>query len=358
MPLKIKLLAFFLFYVTGICYCQDTKDSALFATMPYRYIHLEYNNDSAKPALPFADVSVIDARGDTSCIGFNPPHLLPANRYKISFRNPACNEISNYIKDAYLLSKNDSAWNLVILLKKLWLSNAITIKSEQQGDDATWGAGIIFNAELFAEKNGVYHTLYRVDSTFAANYGVDISNCKNFVTESVKAMLSKAGKMPAAMLKMGKKNFTNTDITGYVNSMRNVISIISIPKKGVYKTFDEFVNNAPSITDYEIKLDKKADIMYVKDAAGSGYVLHDFWGYCDGQHFFINSAGNVFPIWRQGYTFNAYGFKALSRLKIQRVYNFLMFGVIGGLTRPDSKTITYKGERSPLQIDMTTGELF
>ncbi len=69
------------------------------------------------------------------------------------------------------------------------------------------------------------------------------------------------------------------------------------PKKGIYKTFDEFKNNSPSIlneyrlvvrTPYEqAKLLAKGNILKIIDATGNERRIRKIWGFFDGDAIFI-----------------------------------------------------------------------
>ena len=72
---------------------------------------------------------------------------------------------------------------------------------------------------------------------------------------------------------------------------------------GVYASFSEFRNNAPSIHDFEVKLEKNNRLLYIRDAGGSSYYSHDAWGYCDGKNIYIMRDGILYPLWKEGRAF-------------------------------------------------------
>lgn len=361
MPLKAITLAIILaasFYFAVNTYGQfNHDDSAFFSKAPVKYIKLTVA-DGERPSLPFADVKLVDAREDTSIIGFDLANELGGLTVnKIKFHSPLGLAIPSFIKDAYRLTTDaDSTANLVIILKRFWLTNSIPLEETQTQDAAEWVSGTILKADLFVEKAGVYHTLYRIDTVLAADYDLNAYNYRIYATLGIEALLSKAANQPLLALRAGKKNFSQAEIDDYVNSL--AIAAPSLRKKGIFLTFDEFLSNTPSIPDFSFRQDAKADIMYAKDANGSEYVLRDYWGCCDGEHFYILSSGNLFQLCPSGNTFNVLGFKSMTKLKRVKVGNVLTLGLLGGMVGKQNKNIIYKGKKRPLQIDMSSGELF
>jgi len=335
----------------------ENDDSAFFSALKPKYLKLTAA-DGNKPSLPFTDIKLIDIRDDTTLIGFDLANELGAITVnKIKFQHSLDVAIPAFIKDAYQLSSSaDSTGSLVIILRKFWLSNGIPVEQSQAQDEEQWVSGTIVKADLFLETKGIYHTLYRVDTVLAADYNLNAYNYRAYTTLGIQAMLSKGANLPLSALRIGKKDFTNADIASYINSFYTAIP--GTHKKGIYLTYEEFLNNAPSVPDFSFRQDAKADIMYAKDANRNEYVLRDYWGCCDGTHVYILSSGNLFQLCPEGNTFNVYGFKSMTKLKRVKVGNILTLGLLGGAVGKQNKNIVYKGKKRPLQMDMATGELF
>jgi hypothetical protein len=83
----------------------------------------------------------------------------------------------------------------------------------------------------------------------------------------------------------------------------------SILVRGVYKNFEEFKNNAPSIAGYEIRVDRGSLVLYIKEGGGESYYSHKVWGYCDGKNAFMLLDGDLYPVWKEQKSFYLLGSK-------------------------------------------------
>jgi hypothetical protein len=75
--------------------------------------------------------------------------------------------------------------------------------------------------------------------------------------------------------------------------------------RGVYTSFEEFRNNAPSIGDFEVQVEDNRRVLYIREA-GHSYYTHDAWGYCDGKDIYIMRDGMLYAAWREGKAFYFY----------------------------------------------------
>ncbi|MGE5423906.1 MAG: hypothetical protein ACM3N9_01000 [Syntrophothermus sp.] len=65
-------------------------------------------------------------------------------------------------------------------------------------------------------------------------------------------------------------------------------------RKGIYLSFEEFKANRPAITDsFELPMGDPANGRpVITNKKGEKSFLKNYWGYCDGQNFFIHQSGN------------------------------------------------------------------
>ncbi len=326
--------------------------------MPAVHLQLVKNANTIKAALPFSNVLVIDARFDTLCVGFTKGTM--SSKHRIIFETTASNEIKNYITKNYVLRpEGDSSYRLVILLEKFWVSSSIETGKEDGPGMQTISRGFIIKANLLAEVNGLYHPLYRIDSAFLTNLDTDGNNVYTIVERSIDKMLDKIVDKKASELKISRKSLTDNDINNYISQKLSLpILTCTSYNKGVYNTFDEFKNNNPSTTDFEVGKNSKTDALYVKDGAGGSYLLKNFWGYSDGKKIYINSGNNFFQLIREGNTFNIYGFKSFKKSSRPNIAGTILEDVLIFPGIGEMSTASYSSKRNPLQVDMETGELF
>lgn len=91
---------------------------------------------------------------------------------------------------------------------------------------------------------------------------------------------------------------------------------------GVYKTFSEFINNNPSVKQYEFKKNKKVAILYTRTGDNDWLPERKAFGYCDGKVIWINAANVFRPLVRQGNTFEFldYSYPEILRNRRSSVY--------------------------------------
>ncbi|WP_315816433.1 hypothetical protein [Paraflavitalea speifideaquila] len=95
------------------------------------------------------------------------------------------------------------------------------------------------------------------------------------------------------------------------NNLYTGSSTLPKPAKGVYLSYHEFKNSTPSCTNFEVKFESLADIIYVKEADGSLYPKRNVWGFSDGETVFIRMGSNFFPLYNQERTWEFYGTAAM-----------------------------------------------
>ena len=119
-----------------------------------------------------------------------------------------------------------------------------------------------------------------------------------------------------------------------------------MPDRGVYKSFNEFKNNNPSIKDFEIKKGQYTDELLITEN-NQTYPLQNFWGYSDGKNLFIRSADNLFQLIKAGNTFNIKGIKSFSQKYNKTVGNELVSSYLIGIpmsafVKNNYKAVTYR----------------
>jgi len=213
------------------------------------------------------------------------------------------------------------------------------------------------------EKKGLYHPLYTIDTVYLSNTNLTEYEAAILLQHGIDILLGKVKNKNESELKISRKSLSASDVNDYVLQKRN-LPVLEAPfyKKGIYKTFDEFVQNQPSITDFtKGKNGKVTDEMYVKDAAGSEYLLRDFWGFSDGRNIYINTGDNFFRLTKQDGAFVFYGFNSLMKKVYIRWERLPLAAtsatglVNGSLATQDTH---YKGTKKPLEVDMETGESY
>ncbi|HVX25725.1 MAG TPA: hypothetical protein VHB70_05255 [Parafilimonas sp.] len=351
------LLTALLLLVFFNCIAQKNLDSLFFAKMQNRKISLpEKSSSDSIFNLPFHDVQIIDARADTTSIGF----LKTMNvTNKLIFKNEFSEVYRNYIQEHYHLT-NDSN-NLLILLKTFRITRYAEISGESDINVMDWKGGCLISAELFLVNNSSYHALYKVDTLLIETS--ENETVSELTAQSFRLILKRSENKNLSEMHVGKTAFSFTDIERHINDFyEDKILKDSILNKGVYKNFNEFKSNRPSISNYEVHKGRLSDELFVTENSQT-YPIHDFWGYCDGHSLYIKSADNLFQLKKAGNTFNIRGIKSLKRglSTNDQILSGITSAAIGlpitsrGI---ESDNKNYTAEPTAFQLDMQTGELY
>jgi hypothetical protein len=300
---------------------------------------------------PFSHFEVIDDRPDTTRIGVHGN--LPMNSHEFDrqliFPGPVAQELTRYLNRYFV--HPDAPDTVVVVLRQLWLSDtdpyfpsAHPFRPAGQGQQAE-KTHIRLKAEVYARRDNRYLPLLRVD-TLQATGNVTYSTVKCTYNGWEKELVAVFGELTenaalAAARKESSGNWITRDDIYRFNQSRFDIPILNSPEltRGVYTSFEEFRNNAPSIHDFEIKTEN-GPALYLKSGDGNSYYTHDAWGYCDGKQVFLMRGGLLQPLLKAGNSFCFYG--------TEPDYHTPSPGAFGGHT-----------ERHCLYIiDMDTGDIY
>jgi hypothetical protein len=340
-------------------------------------ILLDLENESPLQALPFKikKISVIDARFDTCGIGYlsSENHVLKTgvrlDTYgaiskkawpKVySLTSSVDIAVGNWATNYLQSTKNDSLnKNLLIVIKKLWLSPAAAPalnENEKRGQpNEGWDAGVICKLEFYLEKDSIYYPLYRTDSIYTLKENLS-DNTSLFITTALRNSLSKLFTVNMDKVFVSGRRLSITDIYTSIKKNRTMpILNTGSFTKGVYKTFDEFKMNAPSLKDYELRKSELGDLLYVKEN-NAEYPERNAWGYCDGINIFINSGDKYSTVIKNQDAFYFEGIKGIIRKTKHDVPYTSLFNVV---TNTGRKVTKFKGVIKYYQIDMETGEAY
>jgi hypothetical protein len=250
----------------------------------------------------FDSIRVLDYRSDTSRIGIVGTE--PRYQQDIRFHQPVTTQLSAYFNAGYTYPKG--GYHLLVVVKNLWVSNKIEFRHNLDGESA-WN--ISFRFEAYAQVQNGYVPVTYLDTTV-----IGFSRSAAFVTTRVVP-----GLIAEFMDKVATHDLDVDVIAKRTVSFEQVDSFCRVRfdypmdttttlLKGVYANVNEFRNNQPSISQYEIGKDKGADItLSIPDGNGHFVYTHTAWGFCDGTQAFVMMDGNVFPILRVHHQFYVLG---------------------------------------------------
>lgn len=356
--MKIILIAAFISFIFFPCYSQADKSSFNLSEIKATEITLVTPLVTTGGKKRISGLIVIDARFDTSSYGLFQNY--PNKYYSIVSAKSAADDTRNFLRNYLEITSTNNGTDkkIIMVIKKLWATSALQqeIVDEAEKSDSETG-GIIAKFEFYCSNGEGYSPLYRFDTAVG-----DLKSMRRDAAESISRVLALSVQQllstSLTTVSLPGKIMSLEEIMVYSSQQANIpIVAATIYKKGVYRTFNDFKMNDPSILNYEIEEDKLTKTIFLNEGKGA-YPVRDLWGYCDGRHIYINSADNYFELVKKGNTFISNAALTLSRRRSLKAGNVLMLGVVGGGIGRGNKKTTYSLSRKLYELDMDTGELY
>jgi hypothetical protein len=341
----------------------------LLSALPSVTIRIKTSHDLTQTANSslFSHFEVIDERPDTARIGVHTNMKTFRRPYdrQLVFDQPAAPAVAAWLNNHF--TRPGAPYTALIVLRALWLSDARYIREDlvRDPDRRFEKTHIRLKAEVYAVKDNRYLPVIRFDTlqatkkmTYYASLQAPYSDWgKNLA--SILADLADSSSSLTARRQDGNRRINLEDILRFNTSRFEApIGIDTTLTRGVYNSFEEFRNNAPSIRDFEVKVEDDRRILYTREA-GNSYYTHDAWGYCDGKDVYIMRDGVLYSAWREGKAFYFYR-DIISRVNPPAAEKNPATEGISGATTGDSVTgrhADYK-RRYVYSVDMDTGNVY
>ena len=292
-----------------ICISGYSQSFSSLSTLSPVTIHLKDANAQAG-RLAFSHFEVIDERPDTNRIGVHTvvPTFGNIHARQLVLHRSAAIEIADYLNSNY--AKPGAPYTALVVLRNLWLSDANYLREDmiKDPDRLHERTHIRLKAEIYARIDTLFLPILRFDTlhsykhdnpytgmSYYSAWDRDLAGILDDMADSASRLtISSNG---------DRRLVSRQDIREYNRSRFSApIGISAKLTPGVYTSFYEFRNNAPSIRDFEIKLEKKKRVLYIKEQ-GRSYYSHNVWGYCDGRNIFVMRDGVLCHAWREGKAF-------------------------------------------------------
>ncbi|MEJ7738217.1 MAG: hypothetical protein WKF97_12385 [Chitinophagaceae bacterium] len=293
-------------------------------------------------------IDIIDARADTFALGYMKKGLL-RNYKKIQFQSPGLQELTVFSNSLIIPDTTHSSFALLLVVKELWASEEDTDRDpEDKMNDFNERlfptSDVKVRFEFYLREAERYFAICRFDTVLLRTLPL-----KTYAAEYIKTAVT------LGLKKVARYNFTNISKTKTPAAMSAILnynnSRFRLPilndtslKKGVYLSFEEFKNNNPSITEFEIKRGKLGDALYIRSDDGKWVVSRSVWGYSEENKAFIKSGDNYYQLHRIG---NAYYFNGSREITRYDYYK-----------SRGSKETRYINLLSPLKLDIETGNVY
>lgn len=339
MKYKLVLICLFSFYMQK-GNCQN-----------YTYISLKNEISDSKQKFSFKNFIVLDARQDSSKVGYYSSDNI--HMYALSFKNGLSSALTDYLNDYYRNAFTDSDYSVLIVIKKLWISQFDTTLTI--GSNLTGSGKIVIEKlklEFYLKHQNNYYPFLRNDSSFITTQR---NSKRAFSGEIADGITSCCDRLFAINIPriLQKKKYDLVQVEQFNSQLLDKPILHTTEyKKGIYKTFDEFLKGEPSMSYKSIDKKKYGDVLYLNDGTGNEYPSNKFWGYSDGKDMYITSGKNFFKLTRVQNTFEFFGIKNL-----RERFNF-------GSSRGNNEGPEILHKRKPAmdfffyQVDMETGEVY
>jgi hypothetical protein len=255
--------------------------------------------DSAFPLRNFSAIRFVDARFDSSSIGYTRNSRFG----KLSTKEG----LSNYLAKKFSTEKSNAKQpELLCIVQHFMISEADTVINKDYGKGQSFNR-LFVKADVFVNIEEQYRAAFRFDTTIT-DLDHDDPTKGTVINIFTKAMAVRIDKIAIEKI-LTKKAYSLTEIKESIQEKFQVpILTDSIYRKGVYVDFKDFCNNNPTYKDYKVKTGKVMDDIYIKDADGTPYIATKIFGFSDGKKIWIKYRNNFFLMHRNENTFHFFGF--------------------------------------------------
>jgi hypothetical protein len=307
-----------------------------------------------KITLPFKDVRVFDKRFDTSKLGY----LFSGPHYKNIVLKPSLSSaVEDYFRKNFVFA-TESDKILVVMLKTTWMHEMRSGEEDVEdfNNELQKLSKCIFKADVYSSENNSYQALVRVDTSLEnKNPLVNVSSV--LLLNSLNYTADKILSLDLNQLFTKKTKINETDVMNYYDQRLKKPRITNdLLQRGVYLTFDDFLNNRLTAYKFSLEQDEESDYMYIEENGGEK-LFTDFWGFSDGENLYIKLGFNFFKLTKDNNTYSFWGCRRAvhitpSRNK-NRVVRYMAFGNLANLRNAKLKNLL-----RPMQLDMESGKAY
>lgn len=325
--------------------------------------------DFPKKAIPVSDIRVIQTVRDSIRMGYA---LKGMDNYVITLKiiKPLTAFLQEHINRMY---KNDYKKEGV---KILWV-----VKDLRFGEKTAFMeyAYTRFNTDAYISKDGnLFRKVCTIDTVFVTESGGDVTRWHGEDIENAfKVLAKRTVLLGKGTLEQSADEMTVEQIIYQAKQQTDIPILTDFTyREGAYANFDEFLQNKPSIADYESVVIEKKKIRFVKAGQNTQKDTLEIWGLCKGSEIYKYYDESLIPIEKQGTGFIISNYVKNTNRHNRNLFFFAFAGgITGGLVGGAAvslianaaknklllvKSIPYitKPNKQPVAscIDMKTGE--
>ena len=318
---------------TCVAQYDNTKkrDSIKIIDARYSYHKLTAEkHERADVQLPYDTIVFKDVRYDTTFFAMDYPLFRISKTYNIkeNFSGGFAKNISDYFNTYYATANKNAGRELICFIKKF----AVTLEYDFLEHYNTGNLQddimnqVVIEIECYYKHDDTLFPAVKFDTTYLHHFPSFILNVPEEMKTLLKPLMKKIEQAnPEHIIK--RKPYTETEITNrYANRFNIPILITDTYKKGIYKNFDEFKNNSPSIDLFTITTDKlkvnatetknfditsltyralqkRNTAVFLYDENNQLISPSDVFGFCDGKTIWIQHGAFFYPLEKTGNSF-------------------------------------------------------
>lgn len=320
----------------------------------YTYVlELKYNPENKIP-VPVNSIEVLDARFDQSRIGVKSFFKDKSFQQQDVIFPDSFTRYLQQVMNKWLLFDSASADKLVLLLKNFRVTEDISsLLSKGKKKEIFFQ----FVAAVYLQRNDKCYKVGLINKWFS-NYDSRINNTKISNNERetlVTNVLIKQLQNIKLSVDPDSKAYTRNEIEEAIRSRFNMPVLTEKPKKGVFKTFDDFLQNKLSYTEFE-RVVYKDGLGVLIDSTGNRIDSKTAWGFSNGEQIFYFLGENFYELKKRSGMFELKAYQ-----KIDKKLTLSLIDELFSKTYiPNKIRRTFKLENIPayVDMDMDTGELY
>ena len=308
--------------------------------------------------LPFKEVVVKDARFDQTKIGYvnnrNFLDMVKLKKNKVVFPDSLHLYLPQFIKSFSDLSDTSQS-TLLILVKKFRIAeNFISGVKDNLNNYLTLNLSLSFYkmdgtqcAKLFSVDDILMENI-DIGSDIKINFLDYLSNQRSML---VTKMFYHLFKYRNWQQKAGNATFSLAQMEQGIAKRFTLPVFQQTPPPGLYKTFAEFKNASPSVTNISISYSKNK-IEKVTDEFGNKIIPGEYWGLSDGKKNYLSFRNEFTELIPCGKSFEVLSYRTSAELSGRAVMGDGRYSGFLGSLSGGGKTNEY------FDLDMDEGTLF
>jgi hypothetical protein len=332
-------------------------------------VHKEINlSTKAQPvsSFPYLEkIEVIDLRSDTLGIGFKTRNSEKKNTLFV-LNGGLKTAFGKFISSTSKFNSSNNGYTAHVVVKEFWLKEFEADEDDKDKvlDKSGWNtvnkkSSLKIYFDFYLSKDEEYFAAYRFDTL-----AIGFLNINEFTDAYLSGILhysfARLQSIEPASYTQNKRKFSRSELVKYYQEKWNKPMLTdSQYVRGVYRSFSEFVNNRPSISNFVVRKDKLADVLYITEKGQEMTPIRDVWGYCDGKNLYIKSGENYFMLVRVQNSFYFLGSQELTKsrddLNSTSTYGYDPFS--NRATQPGVGVYT-RNRLLPMKVDMEKGSVY